>query len=389
MVQEVMMFGRSAMVLVTALLMFPQIVETIYSPALTDISRYFSVSAAEAAQTLSVYFIGFAVGVLYWGRFSDRYGRRPALLAGLATYALGCVLALAARDFTLLLVARILSAFGAATGSVVSQTILRDRFNGRQLAALFSMMGLVLAVSPAAGVYLGGAIVAGWGMHGVLTALALLAAVLLLLCCWLLPETRPPQHVHTAFLPLLRRMATDKSLALAVLLVAAFNVSLFSYYSLAPFISRSCVRERGFWLQRHRLGRRVVGRGAVQSLAAPQSRCGSGNIAARLSDTADQQRSGVLPGGYAAVPAADDGDHLRLRHGDPAATRHGAGRLWPLSGNRRGYLRPGLLCADWPRAGGGGMGAIAGWNADRERQRKLHRRATLWLLFARHAGGAT
>jgi MFS family permease len=132
-----MMFGRSAMVLVTALLMFPQIVETIYSPALTDISRYFSVSAAEAAQTLSVYFIGFAVGVLYWGRFSDRYGRRPALLAGLATYALGCVLALAARDFTLLLVARILSAFGAATGSVVSQTILRDRFNGRQLAALF------------------------------------------------------------------------------------------------------------------------------------------------------------------------------------------------------------------------------------------------------------
>ena len=230
------MLGRSVMVLVTALLMFPQIVETIYSPALTDISRYFSVSAAKATQTLSLYFIGFAVGVLFWGRFSDRYGRRPALLAGLTVYALGCMLALAVRDFTLLLAARMLSAFGAATGSVVSQTILRDRFNGRQLAALFSMAGLALAVSPAAGIYLGGAIVASWGMHGVLTALALLAAVLLLLCCWLLPETRPPQPVHTAFLPLLRRMATDKQLALAVLLVTAFNVSLFSYYSLAPFI---------------------------------------------------------------------------------------------------------------------------------------------------------
>ena len=83
------MLGRAALVLVTALLMFPQIAETIYSPALTDISARFSVSAAQAAQTLSVYFIGFAVGVLLWGGFSDRYGRRPALLAGLGVYAVG------------------------------------------------------------------------------------------------------------------------------------------------------------------------------------------------------------------------------------------------------------------------------------------------------------
>ncbi len=61
------MLSRSAMALVTALLMFPQIAETIYSPALTDISAHFSVSAADAAQTLAVYFIGFAVGVLFWG----------------------------------------------------------------------------------------------------------------------------------------------------------------------------------------------------------------------------------------------------------------------------------------------------------------------------------
>lgn len=59
------MFGRSAVVLVTALLMFPQMVETIYSPALTDISVRFAVSAQQAAQTLAVYFIGFALGVLF------------------------------------------------------------------------------------------------------------------------------------------------------------------------------------------------------------------------------------------------------------------------------------------------------------------------------------
>lgn len=230
------MFGRSAVVLVTALLMFPQMVETIYSPALTDISVRFAVSAQQAAQTLAVYFIGFAIGVLFWGRTSDLYGRRPAMLAGIAAYALGCAMALAATDFRLLLLARIVAAFGAAAGSVVSQTILRDRFSGRRLAGLFSLIGLALAVSPAAGVWIGGLLAAGWGMRGVFLALALLAGVLLLLCGWLLPETRPARQANAAFLPVLLRMARDRQIGLAVILVAAFNVSLFSYYSLAPFI---------------------------------------------------------------------------------------------------------------------------------------------------------
>lgn len=157
------MLGRAARVLVTALLMFPQIAETIYSPALTDISAQFSVSAPQAAQTLSVYFIGFAVGVLLWGGFSDRYGRRPALLAGLGVYAMGCLMALWAADFSLLLAARIVTAIGAATGSVVTQTVLRDCYSGRQLAGIFSFIGLALAVSPAVGVYIGGGLTAIWG----------------------------------------------------------------------------------------------------------------------------------------------------------------------------------------------------------------------------------
>lgn len=230
------MLGRAALVLVTALLMFPQIAETIYSPALTDISARFSVSAAQAAQTLSVYFIGFAVGVLLWGGFSDRYGRRPALLAGLGVYAAGCLLALWASDFSLLLVARIVTAAGAATGSVVTQTVLRDCYSGRQLAGIFSFNGLALAVSPAIGVYIGGGLTAIWGMRGVFSALAIFAAALLLGCLWLMPETRPHNLRGGSFLDVLRRMAGDRRIALAAILVAAFNISLFSYYSLAPFL---------------------------------------------------------------------------------------------------------------------------------------------------------
>ncbi|HFE7144203.1 TPA: MFS transporter [Klebsiella michiganensis] len=230
------MLGRAALVLVTALLMFPQIAETIYSPALTDISARFSVSAPQAALTLSVYFIGFAVGVLLWGGFSDRYGRRPALLAGLGVYALGCLMALWATDFSLLLAARIVTAAGAATGSVVTQTVLRDCYRGRQLAGIFSFIGLALAVSPAVGVYIGGGLTALWGMRGVFSALALLAAALLLGCLALMPETRPQNLRRGPFLHVLRRMVGDTRISMAATLVAAFNVSLFSYYSLAPFL---------------------------------------------------------------------------------------------------------------------------------------------------------
>ncbi|HCT1903009.1 TPA: MFS transporter [Klebsiella aerogenes] len=230
------MLSRSAMALVTALLMFPQIAETIYSPALTDISAHFSVSAADAAQTLAVYFIGFAVGVLFWGWFSDRRGRRPALLLGLAVYTAGCMLALAAPDFSVLLAARIVAAFGAAIGSVVGQTVLRDAFDGRKLAAIFSFVGMALAISPAIGVYLGGVLTAWRGMNGVFGALALLAAALLLLCAVIMPETRPPRTGDQALWPLMLRMLADAKIRFAVALVAALNIGLFSYYSQGPFL---------------------------------------------------------------------------------------------------------------------------------------------------------
>ncbi|EPO6661765.1 TPA: MFS transporter [Klebsiella aerogenes] len=230
------MLSRSAMALVTALLMFPQIAETIYSPALTDISAHFSVSAADAAQTLAVYFIGFAIGVLFWGWFSDRRGRRPALLLGLAVYTAGCMLALAAPNFSVLLAARIVAAFGAAIGSVVGQTVLRDAFDGRQLAAIFSFVGMALAISPAIGVYLGGVLAGEWGMYGVFGALALLAAALLLLCAVVMPETRPPRTGDQTLWPLMLRMLADAKIRLAVVLVAALNIGLFSYYSQGPFL---------------------------------------------------------------------------------------------------------------------------------------------------------
>ena len=222
--------------LVVGLMMFPQIVETIYSPALTHIASQFRVSDGQASQTLSVYFLAFAVGVVCWGRLCDLIGRRPAMLAGLLTYGFGTLLALLATQFETLLAARVISAFGAAVGSVVTQTMLRDSYQGSELARVFSVMGVALSISPVLGLVSGGLLAEQFGYLGVFSGLMVLAVVLGLIASWRLPETRPETTTRIALWPLACRMVRDGGLWRSALLVALFNTMLFGYYSLAPFL---------------------------------------------------------------------------------------------------------------------------------------------------------
>lgn len=230
------MNSKSLLVLAIALLMFPQIAQTLYSPALADIGQAFAVRPQEAAQTLSVFFLAFAFGVVVWGRLCDRIGRRPSMLAGLALYAGASVLAMSASSFNALLMAQALAAFGAAVGSVVTQTLLRDRFKGAELAQVFSVMGIALAASPAIGLFTGASLVQGFGYRGVLGCLLLLSLALGLWSLRALPETRPLNLTTPALFETLWRMLQDRDIWRSTLLVALFNIALFSYYSLGPFV---------------------------------------------------------------------------------------------------------------------------------------------------------
>lgn len=232
----VMKNQRIGLALAIALLMFPQIGETIYSPALTHIARGFAVDAEQAGKTLSWFFFAFAIGVVVWGRTCDQFGRRPTMLAGLSVYGAGSVLALYCQRFEWLLFARLVTAFGASVGSVGTQTMLRDSYQGEKLAHAFALVGIALALSPAIGMATGTLLTLQWGYSGVFTFLALVALVLLLWCALDLPETRPAQHRSPPLLGTLLSMLRDLAIWRSALLVALFNVSVFSYYQLAPFL---------------------------------------------------------------------------------------------------------------------------------------------------------
>ncbi|MCD1215435.1 multidrug efflux MFS transporter EmrD-3 [Vibrio cholerae] len=221
--------------LMVIMLMFPQIVETIYSPVLGSIARSFSVSDAQAAQTLSVYFLAFALGVVIWGVLADKWGRRPTMLVGLLIYGSATFIAMQTDSFTILMLARVFSAFGIAVGSVVTQTILRDVFSGHELRRVFSLMGIGISISPVLGMLLGGQLAFAGGHQLVFLALFFIALVLFVYNLCQLPETQQVKP-KIALGCLVARMFKDKQVLLSALLVALYNVALFSYYQLGAFI---------------------------------------------------------------------------------------------------------------------------------------------------------
>ncbi|SDI19671.1 MFS transporter [Chryseobacterium jejuense] len=224
--------------LLTLLVMLPQFVETIYSPVLPMVQQTFGVNEESTTLTISLYFIAFALGVAFWGIQCDRIGRKKSLEYGLITYGIGTFAAIFAPNFMVLLAARIISAFGISVGSIVTQTILRDTYDKDHISKVFSWIGIGLSISPVIGMTAGSALASSAGHQGVFITLYLVAVVFYILSRRNVSETHhfgKEINFHILF-NLLKRMLRDREIIRCCLLVMSFNVLLFSYYSLAPFI---------------------------------------------------------------------------------------------------------------------------------------------------------
>ncbi|WZB73571.1 MFS transporter [Achromobacter insuavis] len=226
--------------LVIALLALPQIAETILAPALPDLARHWRLDAAATQPVMGVFFVGFAAGVFLWGHLADTWGRRPAMLAGLATGLAGTLGALAAPHYAALLGGRFVQALGLAACSVVTQTALRDCLDGPRLTRTFVTLGAVLAWSPAVGPLTGQLLADRHGYAGVLATLAVVIALLLGSVAWRWHETRPARTGHVPLAALSGQMLADAALRLAVLRVAGLNLLVFSFYAAGPFMTGRC-----------------------------------------------------------------------------------------------------------------------------------------------------
>ncbi|MWV43740.1 Bcr/CflA family efflux MFS transporter [Paenibacillus sp. HJL G12] len=226
-----------SLLLMIVLVAFPQISETIYTPSLPDISIALGATNNAVQLTLSIYFIGFAFGVFGWGWLSDRIGRRPAMLGGLIVYGLGSLMCFFSGSIGLLLVSRFIQAFGAATGSIITQTILRESVSGHQRHAMFAQISAVIAFTPAAGPLIGGWVDQALGFRAVFLTLVVMSVLLFIYASARLPETTDVStRKRISMLPVLKRMVASPRVPVFGLLIGGINGVLFSYYAEAPFI---------------------------------------------------------------------------------------------------------------------------------------------------------
>lgn len=165
-----------------------------YLPAFPAMAESLGVPQGRIEFSLASFFIGMSFGQLVYGPLTDRYGRKKPLYVGLCIYILASVACALAPSADSLIFFRLLQALGACAGTVVSRAMVRDLFDHRESAQVFSLLMLVMGVAPILAPLLGGYVLLHFGWRAIFWSLAGVSAVIFLFVGRYLPETRSPDE---------------------------------------------------------------------------------------------------------------------------------------------------------------------------------------------------
>jgi DHA1 family bicyclomycin/chloramphenicol resistance-like MFS transporter len=206
-------------------------------PALPATARALGMSIATAQLTITLYLIGLAIGQLAYGPLSDRFGRRPVLLAGLSLFTLASIVTALAPTAGILIGARILQSLGGCAGLVLGRAAVRDGATADKAAGQLAMLTLVMAMVPAIAPAIGGYLTAYIHWRASYVLLAVFGAGTLVACFLRMPETLvaplgPRRSMLTAYARLLR---APRFLGYAIG-GACSTTAFYGFMSASPFI---------------------------------------------------------------------------------------------------------------------------------------------------------
>jgi len=234
------------LVLLTVLIALPRVTLDMHLPALPAMADYFQTSDSQLQLTLTLYALGSAISLLVSGPLTDRFGRRPVLLAGLFLYVLATAACALADNIAVLIIARLFQALGGCCTTVIGRVIVRDYFDRNEQARLLGLISMAMAISPMAAPVLGSLMLPFIHWRGLFVLLGVIGAVLCLVVYRRLPETRPPEVAAAPPRGLLRiygQLLRDRYFL-------RYSVAIGCVYSTYfPFISESsALLQRGFHL---------------------------------------------------------------------------------------------------------------------------------------------
>ncbi|OAE03523.1 Bcr/CflA family drug resistance efflux transporter [Arthrobacter sp. OY3WO11] len=211
----------------------------LYLPAFPALEESLGVTEAQVQLTLAGTTVGFAIGQLVVGPFSDRFGRRTPLILATALHIAASVGAALSTDITMLGISRVLMGVGAAGGGVVAMAMVRDLFSGYAMVKMFSRMALVNGLAPILAPVIGSQLLLVMEWPGIFVFLAAYGTLVIVSALFLVRETLPPEKRRQSGMTARQRyriLFSDR-VFVGLLLVAGLNFGgLFTYLSASPFL---------------------------------------------------------------------------------------------------------------------------------------------------------
>ena len=224
--------------LLGVLIALPALGTDMFVPALPELARSLSAEVGAAQLTLTTYFVGLAAGMLLWGPLSDRYGRKPVLLAGLATMLVSSLIGSLMGSVAAVAAARLAQGFAMSSGAVIARSIVRDLHAHEQAARLLSSMTIVFSIVPIAAPLAGAALAGAAGWQAVLACMAAISAVLLAAVAYGLRETAPAERRSVKLAAVFRTFAQvlrERRFLAPFLLVLCSHMGILAWVSNSAF----------------------------------------------------------------------------------------------------------------------------------------------------------
>ena len=226
--------------LLGALQAFAPLSIDMYLPAMPVMETVFHTSAAAVQITMVTFLLGYAVGQSLYGPITDRFGRKPPLYASLLLFIAASAACALAPSIPLISAFRLLQAIGACGGAVMSRAMVRDLFRPQDLRRIFSMLVLVLGVSPVVAPMFGSYLLLWFGWKAAFVAQATLGVACMAGMHFRLPESlghdaRRPldwDAVTSAYTQLLK----DRTFLGASVVCGFSSAGTFAYITSAPFV---------------------------------------------------------------------------------------------------------------------------------------------------------